>query len=174
MEVTHTETLVHPFKPDAVARTNNANELYLLMNECKEQIGKLRHIEQACRSFLGMMAEGTARTRRLAIDSDRRLKLEFEGPKWSQDTLKAAVKQDAQQCFGFDAANVVPKLVGAPGKDGPIRYLKIATFGVNSREIKKLKDTSGNQRFEDFKALLLSGESESTNPPRVTLEGAKK
>ena len=149
VEIAPMKEVSHPFVPSIVADASKPDELWRLLEIAKEQKQMLSHVEQVCRELLGQMAAGDKKTRRIALEDGRKLKLVFPNSYWSQPVLKELAKEDAE----------MSKV-----------YLRVSKYDPVLREVGKLRETTGNERFERYKMKLLRAESPSTSPPTVTLE----
>ena len=140
----------HPFG-NRSASVDNVDEMWDLLALVKEQQQRLKEIEYSLRGCIGFLTEGTKKTRR-DVGDKHTVKLSYPGDYWSQQVLKELARDEAE----------MSKL-----------YLRIATYAPQLREIKKLESTTGNERFETYKAKILSARQPSTSPPTVSLEEPK-
>lgn len=140
--------IAHPFRSGLQVNRDNIDELVDLLQVVKNEIESLRSCEYSIRSALGAIAQGDRKTQRLRGDKHR-VKITWPDDTWQQTTLKELWQADPQQS-GI--------------------YLRIATLAPNLREVKKMEETYGNERFEAYKQKLLSARQPATSPPSVTVE----
>lgn len=140
--------VAHPFRSGVKADRDNIDELIDLLQVVKGELESLRSCEYSLRSALGVLAQGTRKTTRL-VGTKFRAKVSWPDPTWQQTTLKELWQEDPQQSQ---------------------TYLRIATLAPNLREVKKMEETYGNERFETYKAKLLGARQPATSPPSITVE----
>jgi hypothetical protein len=138
----------HPFRTGAFADVQETDSLWKLLEVVKEEQSKLRICELELRKALGLLTQGETKTRRL-IGESVKLKLEFPSDYWTQSILSELVKEDPEQ------SQV---------------YIRVSQYAPNLKEVKKLEAANGNERFEQYRAKLLSARSPSTAPPTVTID----
>ena len=143
------QLIEHPFQ-ELGAMTNDVDALASVLAVVKEQMARLKQCEYDLRTAIGNLARGDTKTQRVQ-GNEWTCKVEFPNTSWSQPVLKKLWENNHYQETGL-----VPT------------YLKIATLGVQLREVNKLRTTSGNQLFEEFKEQLLLAEQESGSPPTTT------
>jgi hypothetical protein len=149
MVITYTE-LKHPFRRDA-KDCQTVDQLLRLLQQLKHDQQELRACECMVRTELASRCQGDGKTRRIRGD-ELEAKVVMPNDHWQQTVLKQCAKTDAE----LSAV-----------------YLRIATYAPNLVEVKKMEGTTGNDRFESFKHLLLSARGPSNSPPTVTLETGK-
>jgi hypothetical protein len=137
----------HPFRGFSID-ASDIDQMADLLVAVQNEIKQLRVCEYLIRGQLGGMAEGELKTRRLKGETHT-LRIEMPADYWDQGTLKELWKRDEMQAK---------------------EYLRIATLAPNLREVKKLENCSGNERFEKFKHDLLGARMPSSSPPRVVVE----
>ena len=142
------EPLVHPRYPNAPVDATDIDGMALMLQMVTDEIGKLAALKNNLRLAMWNLTQGTARTRRLVTD---RFKLKLEQPpdSWQQSTLKELWKDDPDQSK---------------------TYLRVATLAPNLREVKKMEQASGNERFTQYRDKLLGARQRSGSPPTVTFE----
>lgn len=140
--------IAHPFRKDLKVDRDNIDQLVELLQAVKGEIESLRSCEMAIRSALAAIAQGDRKTQRLRGEKWK-IKLTWPDDSWQQTPLKELWQEDPQQ------SQV---------------YLRIATLAPNLREVKKMEETYGNERFEAYKAKLLGARQPATSPPSVTVE----
>lgn len=140
--------IAHPFRPALKVDRDNIDQLVELLQVVKNEIESLRSCEYSIRSALGAIAQGDRKTQRLRGEKHK-VKITWPDDTWQQTALKELWQEDPQQ------SQV---------------YLRIATLAPNLREVKKMEETYGNERFEAYKAKLLGARQPATSPPSVTVE----
>ncbi len=142
------EPLVHPRYPNAPVDPSNIDGMAIMLQVVSEEIGKLAELKNNLRTAMWRLTEGTAKTRRLVTDRFK-LKLEQPADTGQQSTLKELWKDDPTQS---------------------LVYLRVATLAPNMREVKKMEQASGNERFTQYRDKLLGARQRSGSPPKVSFE----
>ena len=154
VEATATGRLVHPMRGSkATAERSSIDELMQLLTLIKDEIRQLRSFEYDVRDALNEHVNSDKKTSRLATSDGRTVKVERPSASWAQGALR-------ELWFSEKADAVIPVL----------NCVKIASFGVYLRELAKVREMSGDQRFEEAKQLLLGAEKPPTSPPTFTIE----
>ena len=140
----------HPFTKQT-ADPESVDSLWKLLSQVKDQLQALKLVDMELRGAIADHCKGDAKTQRVVGD-DVTLKVTRPSDYWSQTVLKQLVEEDPEQS----------KI-----------YLRVSTYSPNLREVKKLEEAYGNERFEKYKARLLGARSPSAYPPSVTLDEGK-
>ena len=145
------EPLVHPRYLNAPVEPTDIDGMAMMLQMVTEESSKLAELKNNLRTAMWRLTQGTARTRRLVTD---RFKLKLEQPPdtWQQSTLKELWKDDPTQS---------------------LVYLRVATLAPNLREVKKMEQASGNERFTTYRDKLLGARQRSGSPPKVSYEEVK-
>ena len=145
----------HPFRPGVRADVSDVDQPANLLESIQAEMLQIRACEGLLRSALGELAnqnvKGEKKTRRVQGRGCTAV-VTMPDDKWSQPTLKECVVEfpDFQE-----------------------QYIRVATYAVNMREVRKLDEMNGDEAFLRFKAKLLSARSEGTSPPQVKVERPK-
>lgn len=116
---------------------------------CGQLMGELSFVRAECSRMLAELSSGDAKTRRLVTPGGRTLKIEMPSTTFDGKTLKALWDSHAELAR---------------------QYLRIASIEVQRREVDKLRNTSGPEQFEKFKALVLGAERPPSGTPRIVVE----
>lgn len=138
----------HPYQTGLNASVDSIDEMARLLEHVKEQQARLKACEYELRESLGKLTTSEKKTRHLKGESIE-VKLTYPSPSWSQPVLKELVKEDP---------------------DMSALYIRVSSYAPNLKEVNKLETTSGTERFEKYKAKILSARSESNQPPSVSIK----
>lgn len=148
VEIITIDHLEHPFRPGQICSCDDVDSLAEMLEQVKSEAAKLKAYEYAIRNAIAAKRPGSTKTER--VQGDRYVcKVVTPDDSWEQATLKRLWKADPMQ------SEV---------------YLRIATLAPNLTEVKKMINTSGNERFERYKAELLGAKRPSNSPPSVSVE----
>ena len=114
----------------------------------KEEKTKISAVQSELARRLGDMTEGNAKTRRLQGD---RIRAVVTMP---YDNVDQTVLKEVWNSFG----------------ELCLRYLRLGRIDLNLREIKKLRNETGDDRFNLMKKMILGAISPGTASPSIKIE----
>lgn len=131
-----------------ITEIDNVDGLVDMLERLNEVDAKIYATKLAIRKSLAALTEGDAKTRRVR-GARRQAVVEMPGDSYEQSVLK--------ECW-------------AEYQDLRDQVLKIDTIGVKAREYKKLVNTSGDTRFNQFRDAVARANRGPTGVPTVKIE----
>lgn len=148
-QLTEAVELVHP-ETGEVIDAADVDAMASAYEAARRKENELYAFRRMLAERLAVMTTGESKTRRLRGQATR-VKIEMPDDSWNNSLLK-------------ELWNSYPQLA--------VKYLRIERIGPQLREVKKLKNESGDVAFQMFKSIMLKANEGPRGTPKITIEEA--